>query len=93
MAMAFVLLIGAGLMIRTLLQLWRVDPGFDPHNVVSFGIHSAPSLAEQSFGVTPTDPLTFAAVAVVLCGIGLCACYVPIHRAMRVDPILALRQE
>ena len=39
MAMAFVLLIGAGLMARTLLQLWRVDPGFDPHNVVTFGIH------------------------------------------------------
>jgi len=46
--MAFVLLVGAGLMIRTLLQLWRVDPGFDPHNVVTFGIHPAPSLAEQS---------------------------------------------
>jgi predicted permease len=45
------------------------------------------------FGVTPTDPLTFAAVAAVLCGIGLCACYVPAHRAMRVDPILALRHE
>ena len=48
MAMAFVLLIGAGLMARTLLQLWRVDPGFDPHNVVTFGIHPDPSLAEQS---------------------------------------------
>jgi predicted permease len=48
MAMAFVLLIGAGLMIRTLLQLWKVDPGFDPHHVVTFGIHPAPSLAEQS---------------------------------------------
>ena len=48
MAMAFVLLIGAGLMTRTLLQLWRVDPGFDPHNVVRFDIHPAPSLAEQS---------------------------------------------
>ena len=48
MAMAFVLLIGAGLMARTLLQLWRVDPGFDPHHVVTFDIHPAPSLAEQS---------------------------------------------
>jgi putative ABC transport system permease protein len=45
------------------------------------------------FGVTPTDPLTFVAVAAVLSGIGLCACYVPTHRAMSVDPILALRQE
>ena len=48
MAMAFVLLIGAGLMTRTLLQLWRVDPGFDPHHVVSFEIHPSPSLADQS---------------------------------------------
>ncbi len=50
-------------------------------------------MASLLFGVTPTDPLTFAAVAVVLCGIGLCACYVPVNRAMRVDPILALRHE
>ncbi|HKE22986.1 MAG TPA: ABC transporter permease [Bryobacteraceae bacterium] len=48
MAMAFVLLIGAGLMARTLLELWRVDPGFDPHHVVTFDIHSAPSLTDQS---------------------------------------------
>jgi predicted permease len=50
-------------------------------------------LTSMLFGVTPTDPLTFAAVAAVLCGIGLCACYVPAHRAMRVDPIRALRHE
>jgi len=50
-------------------------------------------MTSMLFGVTPTDPLTFAVVAVVLCGIGLCACYVPVHRAMRVDPILALRHE
>jgi ABC-type antimicrobial peptide transport system permease subunit len=50
-------------------------------------------MASMLFGVTPTDPLTFAAVAVVLCGIGLCACYVPAHRAMRVDPIRALQHE
>jgi ABC-type antimicrobial peptide transport system permease subunit len=50
-------------------------------------------MASMLFGVTPTDPLTFAAVAAVLFGIGLCACCVPVHRAMRVDPILALRHE
>jgi predicted permease len=50
-------------------------------------------MTSMLFGVTPTDPLTFAAVAAVLCGIGLCACYVPAHRAIRVDPILALRHE
>jgi len=48
MAMALVLLIGAGLMIRTLAHLWGIDPGFDPHNVLSFDIHPRPSLASES---------------------------------------------
>jgi ABC-type antimicrobial peptide transport system permease subunit len=50
-------------------------------------------MSSMLFGVAPTDPLTFVAVAAVLCGIGLCACYVPARRAMRADPILALRHE
>lgn len=38
MALALVLLAGAGLMIRSLAKLWRIDPGFDPHNVLTFYI-------------------------------------------------------
>src|SRR5487761_552822 len=38
MAMALVLLVGAGLMIRSLVQLWNVNPGFNPHNALSFNI-------------------------------------------------------
>ncbi|HTS06678.1 MAG TPA: ABC transporter permease [Candidatus Eisenbacteria bacterium] len=44
MAMALVLLSGAGLMVRSLLMLWQVDPGFDPHHVMSFGLTPPPQV-------------------------------------------------
>ena len=45
MALTFVLLVGAGLAIRTLVELWSVDPGFDPHNVLSFNVGLPPSVS------------------------------------------------
>jgi putative ABC transport system permease protein len=45
------------------------------------------------FGITPTDPTTFAAVAAVLAGAACVACYIPARRAAQVDPLRALRAE
>ena len=64
---------------------------------VSLGLISAFGLSRllssELYGVSPADPATFAAVAAMMFFVTLLACYIPTRRAMRVDPMVALRYE
>jgi putative ABC transport system permease protein len=50
-------------------------------------------LSSLLYDVRPTDPLTFGAVSLLLMAVALLAAYIPAHRAMKVDPMVALRHE
>jgi len=67
--------------------------------LIGVGLGLAASLALTRFlgslliDITSTDALTFSSVAVLLCAVALFACFIPARRAMRVDPMVALRYE
>jgi ABC-type antimicrobial peptide transport system permease subunit len=78
-----------GLIIRTGVRLALIG--------IAIGIAGALALtkliASLLYAVKPTDPLTFLGVALLLGLTALLACYIPARRAMRVDPMIALRHE
>jgi len=67
--------------------------------LIGLGVGLAGSLASTRFlssllfGVTATDPLTFAGVIILLALVALAACWIPARRAVHVDPMIALRHE
>jgi predicted permease len=64
---------------------------------ISFGLAGALALtrllSSELYGISPADPLTYLGVAILMAVVTLLACYIPTRRAMRVDPLVALRFE
>ena len=64
---------------------------------VGLGLLGAASLSRvlesQLFGISATDPLTFAGVAIILASVAMLAAYIPARRTARLDPLMALRGE
>jgi predicted permease len=71
--------------------LWQALAGIIAGAILALA--AARAMAGLLFGVTSTDPLTFAGVALLLLATTAAACYIPARRATRVDPMVALRYE
>ena len=56
-------------------------------------VFASRAVESQLFGIKPIDPITYLAVAIVLVAVGVAACAIPARRAMRIDPVRALRAD
>jgi predicted permease len=78
-----------GLVLREGLKLTLI--GLAVGLVVAFGLTRL--LASQLYEISATDPMIFAGVSIFLAAVGFLACWIPAHRATKVDPLVALRAE
>ena len=78
-----------GMVLR--MGLWLIAAGLAAGLAASFAVSKV--LASELFGVSARDPLTFAAVSLVVAAAGAAACWFPALRATRIDPLIALRFE
>jgi putative ABC transport system permease protein len=60
---------------------------------VAGGLAVTRTMRSLLFAIEPTDVVTFASVPLLLIAVAMLACYLPARRAMRVDPLIALRAE
>jgi putative ABC transport system permease protein len=75
------------------LALLGVALGLAGAYVLTRYLESWLNLSKMLFGIKPSDPLTYASIAVLLTVVALIACYIPARRATKVDPLVALRYE
>jgi len=71
--------------------MWLIAVGLGVGLAVSLAVSKV--LSSELFGVSARDPLTFAAVSLVVLAAGAAACWVPAMKATRIDPMVALRFE
>jgi putative ABC transport system permease protein len=71
--------------------LWQMALGLGIGLAIASGVSQA--LRSLLVDITPTDPLTFASITVLLASVAMAACLIPARRATRVDPLVALRAD